>query len=65
MSEEVYGIPLNVRYELGKCPEKCCDLDLIIEELKPKKRIERGIHILVDCAHSAVCKYRKEGENDD
>lgn len=48
------------------CPQQCDDFLFILDEVNQCNRKESGnIHVLVDCAHSAVCRYRNEGDNDE
>lgn len=47
------------------CPQPCDDFEFILDELNQYDRRHGGnIHVLVDCAHSAVCKFRGKEDND-
>lgn len=48
------------------CPKQCDDFEFILDEVSQYDRKRGGdIHVLVDCAHSAVCKHRDGGESGD
>ena len=50
---------------IRSCPQSCDDFKFVIEGIEPKNRRKGGsITVVVDCAHSAVCKFRWEGAND-
>lgn len=57
---------VEVINNLEKCPEKCDDMLLVLDEITPYAR-QRGddLCVLIDCAHSGVCKFRKSGESDE
>lgn len=47
------------------CPQKCDDFVFVLDEVNQYDRRNGGnIHVLADCAHSAVCKYRDKGDTD-
>lgn len=57
---------VDVINNLKECPEKCDDMLLALDEITPYAR-QRGndLRVLIDCAHSGVCKFRKSGEGDE
>lgn len=51
---------------LEKCPEKCDDLLLAIDDITLFSGTrDDNPRIFIDCAHSGVCRYRDKGNNDD
>lgn len=54
---------VEVINNLEKCPEKCDDMLLILDEITPYARQRSDdLRVLIDCAHSGVCKFRDDRE---